>query len=601
MTGRDAEVRCDAARITLNKNAIPYDPQPPMIGSGIRVGTPAITTQGMTEGDMKEVASLIGRAVRDGDGSAAADVGAAVGALVGQTPRLPAAAARNAWLVREYLLTLVVAAAVTYLMTPVARRLALRWGAMTEVRDRDVHAIPTPRLGGVAMLAGLRGVAARGPAPAVPRADASRQGHDVAGAADRRRADLPARRRRRQVGARRPHQAGRPGAGRRRAGAAGRADALSAGRRARRGQRRLAGAFVLGPAEGTVLTVLIVVVTINAVNFVDGLDGLAAGIVAIAATSFFAFSYLLAIDDNLDRATTSGIIAASLMGICLGFLPHNFSPARIFMGDSGSMLLGLLLASTTITLTGTVDPNDVSGENIAPALVPLLLPVAVMLVPFVDMLLAIIRRTRAGRSPFAPDKQHLHHRLLEIGHSHARAVIVMYLLVGGHLLRRDGVRLPRHPDAARQPHGGHPGRPAADPEAPAAAPRRGLVHRAVAGAPLSRCAGASGDGRGSALVACVSFTTARSAPRQHLVFPPTPDPSANPNGRGRDDAPDRDAAATGAPTAAVPASRGRLRGPACCVIRFPDIFRRVSEARGSGSCPDPTVARSSMQPSPSER
>jgi len=89
VTGRDAEVRCDAARITLNKNAIPYDPQPPMIGSGIRVGTPAITTQGMTEGDMKDIASLIGRAVRDGDSSAAHDVGAAVGALVARHPAYP--------------------------------------------------------------------------------------------------------------------------------------------------------------------------------------------------------------------------------------------------------------------------------------------------------------------------------------------------------------------------------------------------------------------------------------------------------------------------------------------------------------------------------
>ena len=83
------EVRCDAARITLNKNAIPYDPQPPMIGSGIRVGTPAITTQAMTEGDMKEVASLIGRAVRDADGSSAPDIGAAVGALVARHPAYP--------------------------------------------------------------------------------------------------------------------------------------------------------------------------------------------------------------------------------------------------------------------------------------------------------------------------------------------------------------------------------------------------------------------------------------------------------------------------------------------------------------------------------
>ena len=123
------------------------------------------------------------------------------------------------------------------------------------------------------------------------------------------------------------------------------------------------------------------------------------------------------------------MVAAALIGVCLGFLPHNFSPARVFMGDSGSMLIGLLLATTTITLTGSVNPNDV-GTDIAPALVPLLLPLAVMLVPFLDLLLAIVRRTAAGRSPFAPDKQHLHHRLLERGHSHARAVLVMYLWSG---------------------------------------------------------------------------------------------------------------------------------------------------------------------------
>jgi UDP-GlcNAc:undecaprenyl-phosphate GlcNAc-1-phosphate transferase len=328
--------------------------------------------------------------------------------------------------VREYLLTLAVAAAVTYLMTPVARRLALRWGAMTEVRDRDVHAIPTPRLGGVAMLAGFAAsllVALHLPFLGPTFAEGNDVRALLSGAVlicllgvadDKWELDAITK------------LAGQ---------------VLVAGVLVLQGVQMLylpvgglggasdgsPGAFVLGPAEGTVLTVFIVVATINAVNFVDGLDGLAAGIVAIAATSFFAFSYLLAIDDNLDRATTSGIIAASLMGICFGFLPHNFSPARVFMGDSGSMLLGLLLASTTITLTGTVNPNDVSGDNIAPALVPLVLPIAVMVVPFVDMLLAIIRRTRAGRSPFAPDKQHLHHRLLEIGHSHARAVIVMYL------------------------------------------------------------------------------------------------------------------------------------------------------------------------------
>jgi glycine hydroxymethyltransferase len=86
VTGKDAEARCDSARITLNKNAIPYDPEPPAVASGVRVGTPAVTTQGMTEGDMKEIAALIGRAVRDADGSAAAEVAAAVSTLVSAHP-----------------------------------------------------------------------------------------------------------------------------------------------------------------------------------------------------------------------------------------------------------------------------------------------------------------------------------------------------------------------------------------------------------------------------------------------------------------------------------------------------------------------------------
>jgi UDP-GlcNAc:undecaprenyl-phosphate/decaprenyl-phosphate GlcNAc-1-phosphate transferase len=331
--------------------------------------------------------------------------------------------------VREYLLTLMVAASVTYLVTPVARRIALRWGAMTAVRDRDVHAIPTPRLGGVAMLVGF--MAALLVAVHLPFLGPTfREGHDARAlltaavlicllgiADDKWELDAITK------------LAGQ---------------VLVAGVLVLQGVQMLylpvggllgggggvdgpPGAFVLDSATGSALTIFVVVATINAVNFVDGLDGLAAGIVAIAASAFFVFSYLLAINDGLSRATTSGIVAVALMGVCIGFLPHNFSPALVFMGDSGSMLIGLLLASTTVTLTGSVNPNDVSGDDIAPALLPLVLPIAVMVVPFIDVLLAIIRRTRAGRSPFAPDKQHLHHRLLEIGHSHARAVIVMYL------------------------------------------------------------------------------------------------------------------------------------------------------------------------------
>ena len=89
VTGKDAEERCDAAGITLNKNAIPFDPAPPSVGSGIRLGTPAVTTQGMTESDMKEVAGLIGRAVRDADGSAAGEIREVVTGLVRRHPAYP--------------------------------------------------------------------------------------------------------------------------------------------------------------------------------------------------------------------------------------------------------------------------------------------------------------------------------------------------------------------------------------------------------------------------------------------------------------------------------------------------------------------------------
>jgi UDP-GlcNAc:undecaprenyl-phosphate GlcNAc-1-phosphate transferase len=323
------------------------------------------------------------------------------------------------------MLTLVVAATVTYLLTPVARRIALRWGAMTAVRDRDVHAIPTPRLGGIAMLAGFAAgllVATQMPFLGPRLSDGRQTVALLSGAAlicalgvadDKWELDALTK------------LAGQ---------------VLAAGVMVLGGVQMLylpigslggsdddfPKTFVLGPVEGAVLTIALVVITVNAVNFVDGLDGLAAGIVAIAAAAFFIFSYILTVNGSLVRATTSGVVAAALVGVCVGFLPHNFSPARVFMGDSGSMLLGLLLASTTITLTGNVGPNSVSTD-LTPTLLPLALPLAAMALPFLDVLLAIVRRTAAGRSPFAPDKQHLHHRLLERGHSHARAVLVMYL------------------------------------------------------------------------------------------------------------------------------------------------------------------------------
>ncbi|MGH8867285.1 MAG: MraY family glycosyltransferase [Actinomycetes bacterium] len=318
---------------------------------------------------------------------------------------------------REYLLVLLVAAAVTYLLTPLVRRLALGWGAMAEVRDRDVHAIPTPRLGGVAMFGGLAAallLASRLPFLSRTFDD---DGEALAlltgctlilllGAIDDRWGLDAVTKLAGQV--------------------------LAAGVMVLQGIQLLYlpvpryGTLVLDAQQGVLLTILLIVLCVNAVNFVDGLDGLAAGITGIAATAFFMYSYTLTYLHGIDRALLPTLVCAALAGMCLGFLPHNFSPARVFMGDSGSMLIGLLLAVSTITLTGKIDPAPLSRADLVPALLPLLLPLLVLAVPLVDLIMAVIRRTRAGRSPFAPDKQHLHHRLLEIGHSHARAVLIMY-------------------------------------------------------------------------------------------------------------------------------------------------------------------------------
>jgi UDP-GlcNAc:undecaprenyl-phosphate GlcNAc-1-phosphate transferase len=188
----------------------------------------------------------------------------------------------------------------------------------------------------------------------------------------------------------------------------------------------LGNATILDPITSVLLTVIVVLVTINAVNFIDGLDGLAAGVIGIAALASFLYSYWLSVEFGLERATLSTLIGACLTGMTLGFLPHNFNPARIFMGDTGSMLLGLLLASSIMTLTGRVDPNALEGTSLAPTLLPILLPLAVIALPLLDMTLAIIRRVRRGKHPFTPDKEHLHHRLLQRGHSVKRAALLMY-------------------------------------------------------------------------------------------------------------------------------------------------------------------------------
>jgi UDP-GlcNAc:undecaprenyl-phosphate GlcNAc-1-phosphate transferase len=124
------------------------------------------------------------------------------------------------------------------------------------------------------------------------------------------------------------------------------------------------------------------------------------------------------------------LIAATLAGACLGFLPHNFQPARIFMGDSGSMLIGLMLAASSTSASGHIPYTSYAGKDVLALLSPLVVVAAVLFVPLLDLLMAVVRRTRRGLSPFSADKMHLHHRLLEIGHSQRRAVLLIYLWAG---------------------------------------------------------------------------------------------------------------------------------------------------------------------------
>jgi len=327
---------------------------------------------------------------------------------------------------REYLLVGLTAAVLTFLLTGLVRLLAIRSGAVAMPRDRDVHLTPIPRLGGLAMYGGmLGGVLLAHQLPVLRRS--FEFSWDVVGAlvaggiivvvgALDDRFEL---------------------------------DSLTkfAGQITAAGVLVLFGVqwflfwvpwnggpgsngsvLILGQDQAVLLTVALTVALVNAMNFVDGLDGLAAGIGVIAAVAVGAFSLHL-LDESGGSVSTypPTLVAALVAGACLGFLPHNFQPARIFMGDSGAMLIGLMLAAATTSASGRVDVSQYGATDVLALLSPLLVVAAVLFVPLLDLVLAVVRRTTTGRSPFAADKMHLHHWLLEIGHSHRRAVLLIYL------------------------------------------------------------------------------------------------------------------------------------------------------------------------------
>jgi UDP-GlcNAc:undecaprenyl-phosphate GlcNAc-1-phosphate transferase len=318
---------------------------------------------------------------------------------------------------RAYLLMMAISATVTFLGTLAVLKLAHRYQIYPQIRARDVHTKPTPRLGGIAMFAGFLVTITVAGALGWFRSVYAEPIHIIAIVLaaflitligfldDLYDLDWSLK------------LAGQ---------------FLVAGILAWQGVQivslPIAGLTIGSFGISFLATVFLAVLIMNAVNFIDGLDGLVAGVVLIGTTVFFAYSYLLAMETSpTNYFNLASLLSAIVIGMCVGFLPLNWHRAKIFMGDSGAMLLGLLMATSALTVTGQIDPYSVSRGEIIPAFIPLILPLAILVLPLLDFALAVIRRLRAGKSPFAADRDHLHHRLQDFGHSHLGSVFVFYL------------------------------------------------------------------------------------------------------------------------------------------------------------------------------
>lgn len=317
-----------------------------------------------------------------------------------------------------FLLVAVVAAAVTAVCSYGVLRLSRRYRLAPEVRERDVHKQPTPRLGGVAMFIGIL-VALIFAGTLGPFAEifAGRtQLWVLLGACalialvgvldDLLDLDWMVK-----LGA----------------------QLAAAGILAWNGAQIISLPFgdtliVGSPTVNFVLTVFLMTLVMNAVNFVDGLDGLVAGVAIISNAAFFIYTQLLTAQVGADPSITlAALIAAVVVGISVGFLPFNWHRARMFMGDTGALLIGLLMATSTVSVTGQLNPAQLDQKLVLASYIPIILPIAVLAVPLADFTLAVCRRLLAGKSPFEADRRHLHHRLLDMGHSPLQAVMIFYL------------------------------------------------------------------------------------------------------------------------------------------------------------------------------
>lgn len=312
----------------------------------------------------------------------------------------------------------ILSAGLTFGLSVLIQRLGMKYRLYPQIRDRDVHKRPTPRLGGVAMFLGIVAtfvVASQldqfhlvfaKPGPILAILGAAFIIVLIGVADDLWDLDWTTK------------LAGQ---------------IIAAGLLAWQGVQLTnlpipGGVVVLSSYSGLIISVLAIVLVMNAVNFIDGLDGLVAGVVIIASSVFFLYSYILANQiAQTEYFNLASLITAVLIGACVGFLPLNWHPAKLFMGDAGSMLVGLLMATSAISVTGQVDVTRVEfARQLVPAFIPILLPFAILVVPLLDFCLAVLRRLRAGKSPFSADRKHLHHRLLDMGHSDVHAVLIFY-------------------------------------------------------------------------------------------------------------------------------------------------------------------------------
>lgn len=325
---------------------------------------------------------------------------------------------------RYYLLAAAISAVVSFALSLLAWRLGTKYRLAPKIRERDVHTNPTPRLGGVAMFAGIvvALLAAWFVFPLLSGVDYFRlvfaePGHILAILAaaaiivvigvidDLWDLDWMTK------------LAGQ---------------IIAAGLLAWQGVQLVSlpiGGITIGSSYmSLILTVFVVVLVMNAVNFIDGLDGLVAGVTIIANGVFFIYSFILSSSSGseFEYFNLAALITAVLIGAAVGFLPLNWHPARLFMGDAGALLTGLLMATSAVSVTGAINPGATDKSTLLPVFIPILLPLAILIVPLLDFSLAVLRRVSAGKSPFSADRKHLHHRLLDMGHSQFHAVLIFY-------------------------------------------------------------------------------------------------------------------------------------------------------------------------------